>query len=127
MLSEGTIVGKVHPEDVIKDGAPILHKNASQLCPMRKSHPPRGGCTPLHMKLNDLEALDGNKNILQGGSIQSHTPSCSTQFLWAERRRRLATSRRFPEHFQKTGKRTDPFTGLPVVGEIRRNAKLKNA
>merc|ERR1712216_737823 len=28
-------------------------------------------------------------------------------------------------HFQKSGKRTDPFTGLPVVGEIRRNAKLK--
>merc|ERR1712205_78580 len=27
-------------------------------------------------------------------------------------------------HFQKSGKRTDPFTGLPVVGEIR-NAKLK--
>ena len=25
----------------------------------------------------------------------------------------------------KTGKRTDPFTGLPVVGEIRRNENLK--
>ena len=28
-------------------------------------------------------------------------------------------------HFQKTGKRTDPFTGMPIVGEIRKNENLK--
>ena len=123
VLSEGTITeATVHPEDVIKDGAQqkgyyIRMRLNSVRCENRILH--AAAVKALRMKLNDLEALDGNKNILQEMlSIQSRTPSCSASFLWAKRKTSCDFST-LSRHFQKSGKRTDPFTGLPVVGEIR--------
>ena len=129
VLSEGTITeATVHPEDVIKDGAQqkgyyIRMRLNSVRCENRILH--AAAVKALHMKLNDLEALDGNKNILQE-MLDPITHSIMLDPVFVGKTEKTSCDfSTLSRHFQKSGKRTDPFTGLPVVGEIRRNEKLK--
>ena len=129
VLSEGTITeATVHPEDVMKDGAQQkgyyikMHLNSVR-CENRILH--AAAVKALHMKLNDLEALDGNKNILPE-MLDPITHSIMLDPVFVGKTEKTSCDfSTLSRHFQKSGKRTDPFTGLPVVGEIRRNAKLK--
>jgi len=129
VLSEGTITeATVHPEHVIEYGEErkeyyIRRRLNSVRCENRILH--AAAVKALHMKLNDLEALDGNKNILPE-MLDPITHSIMLDPVFVGKTEKTSCDfSTLSRHFQKSGKRTDPFTGLPVVGEIRRNAKLK--
>ena len=79
----------------------------------------------LRMKLDDLEALEDNKNILpEMLDPITHSIMFDPVFV-GETGSTSCDSLTLSRHFQKTGKRTDPFTGMPIVGEIRKNENLK--
>jgi len=79
----------------------------------------------LRMKLDNLEALEDNKNILpEMLDPITHSIMFDPVFV-GETGSTSCDSLTLSRHFQKTGKRTDPFTGMPIVGEIRKNENLK--
>tara|TARA_A100001037_G_scaffold131859_1_gene119668 strand:- start:1412 stop:1951 length:540 start_codon:yes stop_codon:yes gene_type:complete len=79
----------------------------------------------LRMKLDNLEALEDNKNILpEMLDPITHSIMFDPVFV-GETGSTSCDSSTLSRHFQKTGKRTDPFTGMPIVGEIRKNENLK--
>ena len=122
VLSEGTITeATVHPEDVMKDGAQQkgYYINASQLCPMRKSHP-RGGCESVAHEIERFRSFRWQQKHPPGNARSNHALHHARPSFCGQNGEDILRLLDAFRHFQKSGKRTDPFTGLPVVGEIRR-------
>ena len=124
LLSGGTITkASFHVEGTVESIGMRKHRLQCLRFENRILH--AAAVKALRMKLNDLEALEGNKNILpEMLDPITHSIMLDPVFVGGTEKTCCDFST-LSKHFQKSGKRTDPFTGLPVVGEICRNEKLK--
>jgi hypothetical protein len=124
LLSGGTITKtSFHVEGTVE--SPGTRKQRRQCLSFENRILHAAAVKALRMKLNDLEALEGSTNILpEMLDPITHSIMLDPVFVGGTEKT-CCDSSTLSKHFQKSGKRTDPFTGLPVVGEIRRNEKLK--
>ena len=124
LLSGGTITKtSFHVEGTVE--SPGTRKQRRQCLSFENRILHAAAVKALRMKLNDLEALEGNTNILpEMLDPITHSIMLDPVFVGGTEKT-CCDSSTLSKHFQKSGKQTDPFTGLPVVGEIRRNEKLK--